>query len=800
MASRSLHKRSAAATKTDPPIPGRDAKVASSNESLKPPRRRLPWLVVSIVGGLLLLVGGAVLADYFSGLPADAQANYVGRQTCVACHQEEVDAYRGSHHDLAMDLATDATVLGDFSDAELEHHGITSRMFKDGDKFMVHTEGPDGEMRDFHVKYVFGVHPLQQYMVEFDRTDEMSENEIARLQVLRISWDALDQRWFHLDPPDVDEKLDPHDDLHWTGIAQRWQTMCAECHSTDLQRNFDPSTGLYHTTFSEIDVSCEACHGPASLHVELANRRSLFWDRRHGYGLAKLKGEDPEAQLQACAPCHSRRGVIDGNFHAGNDYHAHFDLELLHSDTYFADGQIKDEVYVYGSFIQSRMYHKGIRCTDCHDPHSLELKQPGNATCTSCHQHPAGKYDTPAHHHHAPGTPGAACVNCHMPTRTYMGVDARRDHSLRIPRPDLSVKLGTPNACTSCHVEDQMEEVEPDLRARLEEYADWQELAEQGNEKIAELLHQTDRWSDEACERWYGGNRRRDPHFAEPITAHRQGEPESIDELLRIAVQPDELTPMIARATALDELVRSGDITPRALATAKEMIESEAEHPIVRATAVRAYGAGDVSLTQLRQVLLPLLEDSSALVRNEAARLLASSAIYQGLPAGVRRKVDDVLEEVRKGMMVANDRAGAHMGWAMLCEQRGRYQEAIDSYETAMRIEPRVTGPRTNLAALLESIVQQGRQSGQLSPGRAAAFTRRAAELRSEELPLLARDAKLATENPFVQYRYGLALYLDGQEEAALQQLQKAVDLEPSNETFRQAVRLLKEKMAGAAN
>jgi len=743
-----------------------------------------------------LVIGGGVLADYFRGLPADAQAAYVGRQACLDCHREEVEAYRGSHHDLAMDLATPDKVLGDFSDVELEHHGVTSRMYRDGDRFMIHTEGPDGELQDFEVKYVFGVHPLQQYMVEFDRPAEMPADEIARLQVLRISWDAIGQQWFYLDPPDVAEKLDPHDPLHWTGIAQRWQTMCAECHSTNLARNFDPSSGLYHTTFSEIDVSCEACHGPASLHVELANQRSLFWDRHHGYGLAKLKGEDAEPQLQACAPCHSRRGVIEAGFQPGDDYHDHFSLELLRDETYFADGQIKDEDYVYGSFLQSRMYHKGIRCTDCHDPHSLQLKQPGNATCTSCHQHPAGKYDTPAHHHHAPGTAGAACVNCHMPTRTYMGVDVRRDHSLRIPRPDLSVRLGTPNACSACHVEDHLEQVPEALRPQLNEYADWQALAEQGSEPIEQLMTLTDRWCDDACERWYGEARRQDPHFAEPLTAHRRGEAGAVAELLRIAVQPDELTPMIARATALDELIGAGELTPGAVETARARLADAEEHPIVRATSLRLLGAAQLPPPTLRETLLPLLDDEAILVRNEAARLLASPALYQSLPAGLRKKLNTVLEEVREGMMVASDRAGSHMGWALLSEQRGKYQEAIDAYETAIRVEPQTTGPRTNLAALLESIVAQGAQRGQLSPARAEALTARATELRREELPLLARDAELAPRNAFVQYRYGLSLYLDGQETAALVQLEKAVALDPTNPTFQQAVTLLREKLA----
>ncbi len=431
-------------------------------------------------------------------------------------------------------------------------------MYRDGDRYMVHTEGEDGKMQDFHVQYVFGVTPLQQYMVEFDRTPDMPLDQIARVQVLRISWDTKAKRWFYLRPPDVDDKLAPNDPLHWTGIAQRWQTMCADCHSTNLKRNFDPKTNRYHTTFSEIDVSCEACHGPGSLHVELANDKSLFWDRRYGYGLAKLKGEDPEPQLQTCAPCHSRRGILDADFRAGDPYCDHFQLELLRDDTYFADGQIKDEVYVYGSFIQSRMYHKGIRCTDCHDPHSLKLKHPGNETCTSCHQHAAGKYDVPSHHHHAVGSEGAQCVNCHMPHRTYMDVDPRRDHSLRVPRPDLSVRLGTPNACSSCHVTDQLASIDEAKRSQLAEYSDWLEAAQSGDEQVVEAVRKTDQWCDDACVKWYGADRKTPPQFGETITAFRRGEEGAVEAMLRLATQSEENAPAIARASALSELAMGG--------------------------------------------------------------------------------------------------------------------------------------------------------------------------------------------------------------------------------------------------
>src|SRR4029453_6282251 len=311
--------------------------------------------MVAILTVLSSLAAAAVWADWYYGLPDDSEATYVGRQACIDCHREQHGAWTGSHHDLAMDVATDASVLGDFNDARLEHYGVTSRMFKRDGKFFINTEGPDGKLADFEIKYVFGVAPLQQYMVEFDRPADMPAGEVGRLQVLRVSWDTKAKKWFHLDPPDVHEKLDPSDDLHWTGIAQRWNNMCADCHSTNLRKNFDMATLTYHTTWSEIDVSCEACHGPASLHVQLAKAPSPFWDRKRGYALAHLKAEGTslaasQGQIQACAPCHSRRRVVSGGYTAGCNYHDYFTNELLTSTSYHADGQIPERVYKFGPF------------------------------------------------------------------------------------------------------------------------------------------------------------------------------------------------------------------------------------------------------------------------------------------------------------------------------------------------------------------------------------------------------------------------------------------------------------------
>ncbi len=571
--------------------------------------------------------------------------------------------------------------------------------------------------------------------------------------------------------------------------------MCADCHSTNLKRNFDPVTAKYHTTYSEIDVSCEACHGPASLHIELATAKSLFWDRRHGYGLNQLKGDDTEPQLQTCAPCHSRRGVMYSEFTGGDRYHDHFRLETLGQSTYHGDGQIKDEVYVYGSFIQSKMYHKDIRCSDCHDPHSLKLKFPGNETCTNCHQHAAGKYDVPSHHHHAVGSEGAKCVNCHMPHTTYMEVDPRRDHSLRVPRPDLSVKLGTPNACSHCHVKDRLPQFDDSHREAFaeKEYSQWMLAVEQdGDAKvgrdgqtIAELVLQTDQWCDEACEKWYNVDRKTPLHFAEVLVPLRKGESGAIKDAIDMLSIHDERAPAIAKATILEELAARGT---RALPkVAASIADNSEEHPLVRSAAASTLVAAEPSTA--KATLMRLLDDPSRLVRTSAARALLSSAAFPQLSAGERNRLENVLKEVYLEFMQANDRAGAHMGWAGICEQLGRYGEAIEAYQTAIRVEPKTVGPRANLAGLLDRLAPS------VPDAEREQILRRVKELRRDELPLLARDAALAPDLPHLQYQYGLLLYLNGQLEPAMQQLQKAAALDPTNADFRTAVDLLKEKM-----
>jgi len=772
------------------------------------------YLRWNVVFGILIVAGCSSSQPVVMDM---SRAEYVGSQSCRECHPLQAEQFRGSDHDMAMQLATEESVLADFDDVSLEHYGITSRMFKQNGSFLVRTEGPDGQLHDYPVKYVFGIKPLQQYMVEFpgEVSDSNRQAGLPRIQVLPLCWDTQSKEWFYLDPPDVHSRLSPRDDLHWTGIAQRWNTMCAECHTTNYRKNFEPAKmnsiahhspetvnqvgnamGHYHSEFSEINVACETCHGPASLHVELAKKGTKQWNRATGYGLADLK-QSAEHQIHSCAPCHSRRGILHGGFHAGDDYYDHHQLSLLTWPTYYPDGQILDENYELGSFAQSKMYHKGIRCTDCHDPHSAKLKHQGNQVCTSCHQHPAAKYDSPAHHFHLADSVGAQCVNCHMPSTNYMEVDARRDHSIRIPRPDMSLQMNTPNACTGCHL--KAENIAEEKRSQLLLYQDWMRVAREGDTQVAAEIRRADEWCNEACDRWYGQGRRKEPHWGLALAAgqallsdpkakeDRNSNAEATRQLISVLQARGESAPFIARATALHLLLERN--AEEAGNQAVECVVDE--HPMVRAAAAFAL-RGQANSGKAVELLETLLRDTSRAVRFEAARSLLELPSRYRSPAGAV-VLEEVLRELKEGLQYNNDRSGAHMSLGTIAEQQGLPQQAMGHYETALVVEPATVGPRTNLSAMLSRQIEE---NATLPPAVRQAFEEKVLLMRSQELELLARDVSLLPNPPaMLVFRYGLALYLNGRIEESAEQIVRAAELDTEDVTYAESAAEIYEKL-----
>jgi tetratricopeptide (TPR) repeat protein len=691
---------------------------------------------------------------------ADAAApGFVGRAQCASCHAEEAGQWTGSHHDLAMQHATEETVLGDFDDASFEQFGVVSRFYRDAGRFMVRTDGPDGTLQDYPIEYTFGVYPLQQYLVAFPG---------GRLQALDIAWDSRareqgGQRWFHLHPADPVR----HDDvLHWTGPNLNWNYMCADCHSTNLRKGYDAGSGTYHTTWSEIDVSCEACHGPGSRHVawaeakaegeavdpddpgltvRLDERDGVAWPIDAATGTAKRsRPRTSDKEIQVCARCHSRRGQLTDQTIAGESFLDGFRPALLTEGLYYPDGQMQDEVYVWGSFLQSKMYRAGVTCSDCHDPHSADVRSPGDGVCRQCHL--SERYATGKHHFHDEGSSGASCVACHMPPTNYMVVDARHDHSFRIPRPDLTVTMETPNACNRCHTDEGAQ------------------------------------WAAQQVETWYGEPAGEGRRVAAALHAAREQRPEAGRLLHAIAADTDQSG--IVRATALQALAAYPDQTT--LTRVQQGLASEnALERLGALAALQSFGPGQ------RLLAVSLLWDDRKAVRIEAARLLAALPAEQ-MPEQVRRQLGDGIREYVSTQEFNAERPEAQLNLGTLYAEQRRDTEAELAYRRAIERQPWFVPAYANLAQLLSDTHREQEADGILRRGLArnpdSADLQHALGLSlvrqdrlDDALNALAKAAKLAPDNARYGYVHGVALESSGRMDEALGVLQAVHQRHPGH-------------------
>ncbi len=739
--------------KLSPPAPGPGDGSSESRPAARPKVRWLAKGLMSLVGlAIVVGVGSMVWRQRGASAPSPTgpagPAKYVENGVCLGCHEEEARQWRDSHHAKAMALPTEEMVRGDFKNTSFTHRGVTARFFRRNEKFFVNIEGADGNPADFEIKYTFGIEPLQQYLIETPG---------GRLQPLTIAWDNPRQRWFDLLP---NEKTPPGDVLHWTGRYQTANTMCLVCHTTDYEKRYDPATDTFASRWAERNVSCQACHGPGDQHVEWETRLRGAGEKP-GPLPAKphaltvdIKSADARRRTEFCAPCHMRRSDLVPAPAPGQPVLDNYLPSLLVQRLYHADGQQLEEVYVGGSFRQSLMFQRGVTCTDCHNPHTGKLKQPGNAVCVQCHRpdpnpsfpKAAGNFDSPKHHFHKEGSKGAQCVTCHMPATPYMQIQLRPDHSIRIPRPDVSVKIVTPDACTMCHA---------DKKAQ---------------------------WSADAVIKWYGPVRKQGAHYGEAFAAARADRRAGNEALVQLITNPQ--MPAIVRASALEEL--SGDPTTGA---APRVQATRDEDPEVRTAAANSLEG--LSVLERVQALSPLLTDPVRAVRITAARNLSFVPIDQ-LDAATRPAFEAALLEYITAQSFALDMPGAHLNLAVVYENTGRPNLAEQHYLSALKIDPDFTPARANLARLYSALsrnadgvrvlVEGLKRLPELGELQYSLGLLLAEEKRMEEATAaLGRAAKLLPDRASVHYNYGLALQQMGQKAPAEAALLEAQRLDPDD-------------------
>ena len=719
------------------------------------------WRLAGFIATLLILlsVPAYLLRESYLAAKEDGsmemQAGFVGKETCIECHKVEYDLWIGSDHDLAMDHANDSTVLGDFNDAVFIQKDREHKFYRRDGKFLVYTEGPEGKMEEFEITYVFGHYPLQQYLVPF---------EGGRLQTLALTWDVVKQEWYHMaDTVYSGQEIPPDDWLHWTRLGQNWNGMCADCHSTNLKKGYDFEKEAFSTTWSEIDVSCEACHGPSSEHLKWANLPELARPEHTNYGLVvQTSNITSRRYVDLCARCHTRRSALKDYDFKWFDLLDHMIPELVREPSYYPDGQILEEDYVFGSFTQSRMYMEGVQCNDCHNVHSGKRILEGNALCLQCHR--GDVYDTYDHHFHKyegqsnlevvdefgieqPVGSGARCINCHMPGRYYMGVDYRRDHSFRIPRPDLSGELGTPNACNQCHA----------------------------NESIP--------WAKKSLADWYGKKRR--PHYGIALAEGHRGAPDAYERLA--ALVSDDLYPPIVRATALSLI---GENYPDSgmvlMKNALKDIESQ-----IRYAAVRFY-----PLNGMDQVndLLPVLNDPVRAVRFEAAVRL-SIVPREQLPKTKWKALDEALLEYKHAMQYSGDFAASRHNLGNYYQNNGMADSAVVNYLAALRIDDHFYPAKVNLSMVYNSLGKNDKAEILLRDvvknhpevtDASYSLGLLLAEMQKydESVIYLEEAAGKIPDRPRIFYNLGLIYQFLGEQNKAQKNLMRCLELEPRNFDF----------------
>lgn len=745
-------------------------------------RRRYPlWLSLAglLVGGLVWWfwpqqnyspVQPAKPASSREGPPADEKvvfASYAGSESCRACHAKEFESWAQSNHGLAERALDPAKDRAAFDPPHPIHHASqqSEAHLVDGKEAM-RTLGLDGKEADFRVARVIGNDPLRQFLVE---------GAGGRVQTLELAWDPHRKEWFDIYG---NEDRKPGEWGHWTGRGMTWNTMCAACHNTRLRKNYDLKADTFQTTMAERTVSCESCHGPLRDHV---NWQAQNKNRKGDPTVTKLSKDQV---LDTCGSCHSRRGELTGDFAPGDSFHDHYALTIPdESDIYYADGQVHEEDYEYSSFLGSRMHAAGVRCLDCHDPHSAKTLAVGDALCMRCHAAPTPQFPKApvivpaAHTFHKAESAGARCISCHMPVTTYMQRHPRHDHGFTIPDPQLTKDFGIPNSCNRCHADKD---------------ANW-------------ALGFTQQWYGEKMQR---PTRQRAVMFAKA----KRGDAEARDALLAL-LKSDDTAPWKASGTLLLARWSAEPLVTEALRQ-----ELKHENPLVRASALHALSfAIEAPTSPLRDVVRPLLKDPSRSVRIAAAWILRddvdpASGVGRELiqmlelnadqPTGrmqlaqydLAHKMDEqAIAEIRKAIAWDPNSPPFHHDLAILLNGAHRTGEAIAELEAAIRLDPKQAvyyyelGLAWNESGALEKTVKALEEAVKLEPTMSRAWynlglARSGMHDVNGALEALGRGEAANPTDPSLPYVRAFILYNVGRKDEARSAVERALQLQPNSE------------------
>ncbi len=693
---------------------------------------RNAWLIVAVLCFGLLFGGCGRERSAVTPVPAHsaAQSRFSPSTDCRSCHEAIHQAWSGSHHAHAhrpIDPEKDRAAFLPARDFSL--NGLDYRVSLDAGQAVLREARPGQPAQSFVPEFVLAYTPLRQYVVPVGK---------GRYQLTELAFDPAKQEWFNVYG---DERRQPGEWGHWLGRGMTWNSMCAHCHMTGFDKKYDFATDSYASQWTEHGVGCTQCHGNLPANHADPNRppapRTAF----------AAPAERRRSQ-ETCAPCHARNELLTGTVVPGAPYHDHYRLTLpTEASVFYPDGQMRDEVFNYTSFLISRMGGKaGVTCLDCHDPHSGRTLLPAenNAICLQCHGAPGRQnaivIDPLAHSHHAADSKGNQCVACHMPMTTYMQRDPRHDHGFLKPDPLLTKELGIPNACNGCHKD------------------------------------QTVNWAIAHTDSWYGDKMNSRQRERARVVAAAQAEDAGITARLLDFIANEDIPAWKATLLLLSRPY-SSDI--RVTSAARAALQDA--DPLVRSAAVQVLSGNPEAAPAIE----PLLADPSRVVRLDAAWALSpqlpdASQPRSELEAYLRVSADQPTGRLRIGQDLFN---------------RGRAAEAVAPLRLATEWDPYSAGMQETLGLVLDSLGRGSEaaaalwRAAQLEPGAARpAFNAALAFASAQKLP----DAELALREALRRdprfdrawYNLGLLLVQTGRADEGLKALRQAESIAPQTADY----------------
>lgn len=649
---------------------------------------------------------------------AAPSGDYVGSNACRRCHEVEHTQWQRSLHVKMTRPVAEAAIVGDFDEGtKLSAHGRSYEFGRSGGQPFIKVIIAGRPAETYRVDYTLGAKRYQGYL---------SQLPDGRVYVLPAFWQIETRRWI-----DWKEITPIPDGAH--DLRQIWNANCFNCHATNLAQGYDVASRTYRTTWSEMGIGCEACHGPGREHIALADAWDKDPSRKPAYDSSpgnrqltdvlktlSTRSAEPRRVFDTCAYCHGNKTNFFVGFRAGDRYED-YALPFLLSDDIPAN-DLQGEFWPDGkpnrfnrnqALMLSGCFQAGaIACTNCHVAHGSRYEHSlkvniyegryGDTLCTQCHQESRRASGTGsreperfsfttaeglrAHTFHAPEGEGSRCINCHMSDVNWRMLVRRRDHTFRPPNPEMTARFGVPNACTACHDD------------------------------------KTPEWAAAQMDAWWGdGTRReRDVTMADVLYRAGSGDVTMLPELARLAI--DRSRGAIIRASAADYAARllfgrqpgrgaqvqsqTALASPAGGAMAEAVVPAGAvthevmnrfiaaaadPEPSVRAAAVRALAATGQPARALPSLTARLI-DQARVVRVRSAEALLTLGFAQ-LPGAAGAALQKAQDEYIASLDAFPDVAANHASRGWLESERGNVAEAERALDTAIQVDPNFARP-----------------------------------------------------------------------------------------------------------